>query len=256
MCLAHGNELFSSNTNKKERISSTLKKASTIVLNSNFTAGLLTQFIGNKYKAKVVYPGANDLHSIKPDTSLEVKGDPILLTLSRLEKRKGHIFVLQAIERLKKQFPDIKYIIAGEGKEKITLQQFVKKYDLNRNVLFVGNVNDQQKRQLFEHTTLMVMPTLDESQNRSIEGFGIAYLEAAFFGIPSIASKVGGTPEAVLHKQTGIIIDNHEQLFEALRDLLLDNNKLKHLGENAKKRAEELFTWDKVVNNYLSVLQS
>ena len=56
----------------------------------------------------------------------------------------------------------------------------------------------------------MVMPTLDESQNRSIEGFGIAYLEAAFFGIPSVASKVGGTPEAVLHKQTGIIIDNHE----------------------------------------------
>ena len=53
----------------------------------------------------------------------------------------------------------------------------------------------------------MVMPTLDESHNRSIEGFGIAYLEAAFFGIPSVASKAGGASEAVLHQETGIIID-------------------------------------------------
>ena len=44
----------------------------------------------------------------------------------------------------------------------------------------------------------MVMPTTDESNERSVEGFGISYLEAAFYGIPSIASNVGGTPEAVL----------------------------------------------------------
>ena len=123
------------------------------------------------------------------------------MTLSRLEKRKGHIFILQAIQKLKKQFPNIKYIIAGEGNEKKVLQQFVKKYHLNENVFFVGNVNDQQKRQLFEHSTLMVMPTIDESHNRSIEGFGIVYLEAAFFGIPSVASRVGGTAEAVLHEK-------------------------------------------------------
>ena len=54
----------------------------------------------------------------------------------------------------------------------------------------------------------MVMPTLDESKKNSIEGFGIAYLEAAYYGIPSIASNVGGTPEAVIHNETGIIISD------------------------------------------------
>ena len=54
------------------------------------------------------------------------------------------------------------------------------------------------------------MPTLDESENKSIEGFGIAYIEAAFFGIPSIASDVGGTPEAVIDKKTGWCIDPNE----------------------------------------------
>ena len=256
ICLAHGNELFSNNAHKTERISSILNKTSIIIANSNFTADLVKQLVGKKEKIKVVYPGAIDLRSIEPDTSIQIKGKPNLLTLSRLEKRKGHIFILQAVKRLKKQFPNINYIIAGEGSEKNTLQQFVKKNDLNNNVSFVGIVNNQQKRQLFEHSTLMVMPTLDERQNRSIEGFGIAYLEAAFFGIPSVASKVGGTPEAVLHENTGIIIDSHSQLFEALNDLLVDNNKLINLGDNAKKRAEKLFTWDKVVNNYLSALEN
>ena len=69
----------------------------------------------------------------------------------------------------------------------------------------------------------MIMPTLDESHNRSIEGFGIAYIEAAFLGIPSVASNSGGTSEAVLHKKTGIIIDNHKHLFQVINDLLLDN---------------------------------
>ena len=96
------------------------------------------------------------------------------------------------------------------------------------------------------------MPTLDESQKRSIEGFGIVYLEAAFFGIPSVASKVGGTLEAVIDDLTGIIINHQDQLFKSLYDLLLDKKKLKLLGENAKKRAEQSFNWKKVVNKYLS----
>ena len=100
----------------------------------------------------------------------------------------------------------------------------------------------------------MIMPTLDESHNRSIEGFGITYIEAAFFGIPSIASNVGGTPEAVLHDNTGLIVENNNELFFKLKELLLDKNKLKYLGDNARKRAENTFTWENVVNNYLSIL--
>ena len=118
-----------------------------------------------------------------------------------------------------------------------------------------GSVNEKQKKHLFDQTSLMIMPTLDESHHRSIEGFGIAYIEAAFFGIPSIASNVGGTSEAVLHDETGIIIDNHNQLFDAINNLLLNTKKLKLLGNNAKKRAEESFKWDSVVNNYLSALK-
>ena len=255
ICLTHGNELLSKTANKKNRISSTLKKVTSIIANSNYTSNLVKELIGNINKIQIAYPGANDLRLLDSDNSLQVSGDPILLTLSRLEKRKGHIFVLEAVKKLKENFPNIKYIIAGEGEQKNNLMKFVKEHSLSHNVLFTGNVNDQEKKQLFKLTTLMVMPTIDESHNQSIEGFGIVYIEAAFFSIPSVASSVGGASEAILDKKTGIIIDDTEELYDVLYDLLLNQDKLKKLGHNAKDRAQKSFTWDKVVNNYLSSIQ-
>ena len=255
MCLAHGNELLSNNLNKKERIISTLNKVPLIVANSNYTATLVKQLIGNKNNISVVYPGANNLCSLKPDISLKIEGKPVLLTLARLEKRKGHALILEAIKKLKENFPNIKYLIAGEGNLKFELKKIVDKYNINLNVQFISNVNEHQKKQLFNHTSLMIMPTLDESYKRSIEGFGISYIEAAFFGIPSIVSNVGGTPEAVLHEKTGIVIDDQNQLFRVINDLLSNKDKLKQLGDRAKKRAEKSFKWDNVVNKYLSVFK-
>jgi phosphatidylinositol alpha-1,6-mannosyltransferase len=100
------------------------------------------------------------------------------------------------------------------------------------------------------------MPTLDEREKRSIEGFGIAYLEAAFFGIPSIASDVGGTKEAVLHNKTGIIINNIEDIYQSIHDLLINPNQRKKLGNSARKRALEDFNWDIVTKKYLDAIKN
>ena len=97
------------------------------------------------------------------------------------------------------------------------------------------------------------MPTLDESKSRSIEGFGISYLEAAFFGIPSIASNVGGTPEAVINNSTGVIINNIDELYQNMHDLLVDENKRILFGENAQRRSHENFQWNTVTKKYKSI---
>ena len=123
--------------------------------------------------------------------------------------------------------------------------------NLNKNIIFLGRVNDSQKKYLFEKAALMVMPTINESKNKSIEGFGIAYLEAAFFSVPSIASNVGGTPEAVLDNITGKIINKIDDLYETIFELLNDHDKLKSLGDNARKRAKAEFSWEHITNKYL-----
>ena len=100
------------------------------------------------------------------------------------------------------------------------------------------------------------MPTLDEREKRSIEGFGIAYLEAAFLGIPSIASDVGGTKEAVLHNKTGIIINNIDNIYQSIHSLLINPNQREQLGKSAQKRAIEEFNWDIVVKKYLDAINN
>ena len=155
-----------------------------------------------------------------------IEGDPVLLTLARLDKRKGHAKIIEILKKLKLKFPKINYFIVGEGSEKSNLQKLVSVYNLEKNVYFTGIVNESQKKYLFENVDLMIMPTLDESDNRSIEGFGISYLEASFFGIPSVASNVGGTPEAVLHGITGLIINNRDDLYHTLDKLLSNKEKI------------------------------
>ncbi len=250
VCLAHGNEIISQDVNKINRIKHTFNKTNTIIANSFYTSKLLERVADNN-KIITVYPGANDLRFFKEDKFIEIKGSPILLTLGRLEKRKGHLRVLKALLEIRKQYFDIKYIIAGEGTEKRNLKNFVKKNNLTNNVFFVGSVNDSQKKYLYTIANFMVMPTLDEEKNSSIEGFGIVYLEAAFFSVPSIASKVGGTAEAVMNEKTGLIIENESQLIEAIFRLIRDKKKLFELGKNAQKRAIEKFKWENVINNYL-----
>ena len=111
-----------------------------------------------------------------------------------------------------------------------------------------------KKKYIFNKTDLMVMPTLDETNKLSIEGFGISYLEAALFGIPSIASNIGGTNEAVLHNETGLIIDDLKDLEISIRDLIQNKDKRKLLGDNAKNRALNDLHWSNQVRKYSNLI--
>ena len=180
-------------------------------------------------------------------------GNPTLLTLARLEKRKGHEKILNVIYNLKKNYPKIRYIIAGEGKELKNLKILSQKLDIKENVIFLGSVNDKQKKYIFSITDIMVMPTIDTSEKFSIEGFGISYIEAALFAIPSISSNVGGTAEAVLNNETGIILKNINDLEKQIINLLENEGERKKLGENAKKRAIKDLLWNNQVKKYISL---
>ena len=97
---------------------------------------------------------------------------------------------------------------------------------------------------------------LAETKNNSIEGFGIAYIEAAFFSIPSIASNKGGTPEAVLDNVTGKIINNTNELENSIRELITNKKLREKLGINAKQRAENELSWKIISDKYLSIIKS
>tara|TARA_B110000196_G_C21114046_1_gene649447 strand:- start:287 stop:1402 length:1116 start_codon:yes stop_codon:yes gene_type:complete len=254
ICLAHGNEVIIKSSKHALRFISIMNKVSYIVCNSIFTLGVVKKAGVTNKNITFIYPGAENYSDHNEKIIINIKGDPILLTLARLEKRKGHEHILLVVAKLKNDYPDIQYVIAGSGIELENLIDQTKNLKIEKNVIFVGNVDNYQKNYLFKKTTLMVMPTIDESAKRSIEGFGIAYLEASFYGIPSIASDIGGTNEAVLHNNTGLIISNIDELYNSLKELLCNQNQLKKLGANAKIRVESEFVWSEIVKKYLQII--
>ena len=254
ICLAHGNELIIKNTRHRSRVISVMNKISHIVCNSKFTINLVKKIGVTNKNISCIYPGVQNNINLSEQVIKNLNGKPILMTLARLEKRKGHKFILSAIAKLKNEYPKIQYVIAGSGIELQNLEKLVIDLDIVDNVIFLGNINNNQKNYLFKKTNLMVMPTSYEPTDRSVEGFGISYLEAAFYGIPSIASNVGGTPEAVLHNKTGLIISDISELDSILKNILSDNERLKKLGQNAKTRAERYFLWNNIIKDYLKII--
>ena len=248
--LVHGNEIITKNDMHQNRIKRILELTNAVVVNSTYTKNLLSKISKNLKKIEVIHPGVNSTNTITEQNINLKNGYPTLLTLARLEKRKGHSLILKSIFNLKKIYPDIQYIIAGNGDQLENIKKQIKKYNLDTNVNLVGTINESQKKFIFSKTDIMIMPTLDETHSNSIEGFGIAYIEASQYGIPSIASNVGGTPEAVLDNKTGLIINNINKLDETIKKLV-DNKQLRNqLGENARTRAENELNWKNQILKY------
>ena len=256
ICLVHGNEIIIKNQNHHKRIINTLKNVNKIISNSEYTKNLLHKMNTQLNNIEVIYPGVSSFANIQEEEIKLIDGQPTLVTLARLEKRKGHKNILYAISKLKYQFPKIRYIIAGDGEEKYNLKSLVKNLDISKNVIFIGSVSDAQKKYILNKSDLMIMPTIDETNKLSIEGFGISYIEAALFGIPSIASNVGGTKEAVIHNETGIVLNNLDDLENTICDLILNEDKRKLYGQNAKKRATNELNWDNQVQKYLNIISN
>ena len=89
---------------------------------------------------------------------------------------------------------------------------------------------------------------------KSVEGFGIAYIEAAQYRIPSIGGKDGGAADAIIHDKTGIIVDgnNLDDIYSGIVDLL-SKNKFIEFGKAAKENSAN-FDWDKIIQKYLKIL--
>lgn len=255
LSLVHGNEIIIKNIRYKKRILNTLTNVDKVICNSNFTLSLLNNISTEFRDTEVIYPGVANFENIKEQEIENINGQPILLTLARLEKRKGHAEILKVISELKNNYNNICYIIAGEGEELSNLKKLCSKYKIDENVIFIGPINEKQKKFILKKTDIMVMTTLDESRNRSIEGFGISYIEASLFGVPSIASNIGGTAEAVIHNKTGVIINSINELKQSLEHLIQNNETRLLLGKNAKKRALDELEWNIQIKKYISILK-
>jgi glycosyltransferase involved in cell wall biosynthesis len=221
VCLIHGNEIL--NLKKKERIIKSLKKVDKILFNSNFTKKLFYKQLPelNDLPSTVIFPAF-----IENINYIDDKKKYDLCTIARLEYRKGHHLVLGALTKLKKEKNLIlTYAILGDGPELSKLKDLVVKNNLLHQVDFINNTNSSN---VYKQSKIHVMPTITTPD--SIEGFGISNVEAASYGLPSIVSSSGGTPESI--DQNGYIV-NENDIDELSNKISLTLEKYPELSEKS-----------------------
>jgi hypothetical protein len=182
------------------------RRASAIVANSRNTARMVASLDWHRHDVHVVYPGvdANRFHPSADDGSLRSRlaprGELVLLSVARLQRRKGHDLVLRALPDLITAVPNVRYVIVGAGSERESLQRAVAALALTDVVVFEGEVPDEMLAAYFAACDIFVLPTRVEPHD--FEGFGIVYLEAAAAAKPTIGGRNGGVPEAIADGDT------------------------------------------------------
>ena len=155
--------------------------------------------------------------------------DIVLLSLSRLVRRKGHFLVIDLIKNLTKKYSRIKYLIAGVGdvNYEFELKNYVKRLNLSKYIYFLGYINEDEKNILYNLCHLFLMTSLPTDKEGNSEGFGITFLEANACGKPVIGTRVGGIPDAIENGVNGYLINpNSSDELKKIVIKLLDNDSL------------------------------
>ena len=255
-CLFHSKEInhpVGSSLNK--RVLTALAKADHVIANSKFTKEFAMK-LGVK-NVTVINPGCNypiHINEEAKEFAKKVYGNasPKLITISRLDGRKSHHNVMMTVKNLLPKYPSLKYVSIGDGDEGNNLLRLRKTLGLEKSVEFIFKSTEQEKVALLEQSNIFVMPSV--IYKKSVEGFGISYIEAASYGKPSIGGIYGGEGDAIKSGQTGYLCNGND--LNAIYDTLLKtlaNDHYLELGANALEFSKN-FSWEKIVKKYISLI--
>ena len=167
-----------------------------------------------------------------------ISDGPVLLSVGRLIARKGFDLVLRGVAELRRDLPNLTYVIAGDGPERAALEELSRTLNLSAQVCFLGAVDDGTKWAAYDACDIFVMPSRLLG-GTEFEGFGIVYLEAALSERPAIGGRTGGASDAIVDNVTGLLVDPEQPgaIAQAVRRLAADPSLRRTIGRAAGERA-------------------
>ena len=258
ICLIHAKEInHDKGSFSNKRILKVLNSVDHVVSNSKYTKDLAISCGINSDKITVINPGIYPTKEIDKKILNRVENllknkNPRLITISRLEKRKNHEKTIMALRNLKQIYPNIIYTCIGYGEEENNIKALVKELGLEDQFLFLKDISQDMKNAFISKSNLFVMPSI--IYKKSVEGFGIAFIEAAQYGIPSIGGIDGGASDAIEDGKSGKICDgnNLDEIYSNINELLTNNSYLE-FGKYAKSYVKK-FEWKNIIEQYKKIL--
>ena len=211
----------------------------------------------NSIKIREMYPGINfqkideDVKSKLPrfiDNWINDHPGPLIVHGAMLRGEKGHSFFLDVLQTIKIKWPNIRYIIAGQGEEYNSIYSKIRKLGLEDNVLLAGIVNPIAP--LIKKSTIAVLPSIKEP-------LGMFQIECQYLKIPTIANEVGGIPETIEQNVTGLLVKpDKESWVEAISWALENKQKLKKFSDNGRNFVINKFCIKKNIETLISTIES
>ena len=261
--MGHGSDFSRSSATKKLL----LKEAAGVFANSTYTEALMRSIYPRP--VKVITLGADieqyDSAKVSPKDTAKLRmnyniyGSPFLLSVGRLNPRKGHDITLKGLVSIKETYPNVQIAIIGASKAsektyEAELHRFVKNKQMEPNVRFISNVSSDELRAFYNMADVFILSSREYQGD--VEGFGIVLLEANLMCTPVVASDSGGIIDAVENGKSGFLYRSEDSYDLADKVLLLLKNKklMQEMQHYSRQRAIMEFNWPLVSKKTFSTM--
>ncbi len=249
----------------KYPMSSLYKRSDRVIAVSNYTKSLLEGIGVDNQKIRVIYNGVKssllenpvnieNTDLLKKKYNIDKK-DKVIITVARVLPRKGQDYVIRALPGVLEKVPNLKYLVVGEGKFRQEFEKLAVELGVSGNVVFTGGVENSSIVDFLDLSDLFIMP--NRAWNNKVEGLPNSIIEASARGKAVIAGNHSGSVEAVLHEETGLLVDSTdpEKIGKALIEVLTDSKKLKEYGANGKDFIRNNFREEIMIKNYFNLIE-
>jgi phosphatidylinositol alpha-1,6-mannosyltransferase len=219
----------------------------------DFTRAAISQGISAKAQSSMVKvaPGIDVDHFIPTDASalresLGITKKKVIVSVGRLVHRKGQDCLIESMPQILSSVPDAHLLLIGQGPYREHLQELVRKHRLESSVTFIGRIEYKDLPMYLCAGEIFAMPSRSRLMGLEVEGLGIVYLEASSCGLPVLAGRSGGAPDAVVQNITGLVVDgtNHEQIATAAINLLNNIAASQLMGAAGRQWIVENWRWE------------
>jgi len=239
----------------KFHISRGLKNADTVTAISHFLEHKAEELGA---KSVVLIRNGTDIKRFNPKVPVEkikkkykIKGDPLIVSVSRLVPKNGTHVLIPAFAQVLEDFPKAKLVIAGDGPELAALEKQAHDFGISDSIMFLGYVQHDEIPAFMNMADVFVRVSLEE-------GLGIVFTEAMACKTPIVGTDVGGIPDIVKNLETGMLVppNDVDETASAIKKILADKKASKKMAEKGYKMIQEEFTWDSIYAKMLDLYKN